>query len=48
MLLHMFRKNITRLPQREIEVAKQRWENFKERMDAEKPVPPRATGHDAP
>ena len=47
-LLHMFRKNTTRLPQREIEVGKQRWENFKERMDAEKPVPPRAAGHDAP
>ena len=48
MLLHMFRKNITRLPQREIEVGKQRWENFKERMDVERPVPPRAAGHDAP
>jgi phage-related protein len=47
-LLHMFRKDTTRLPQREIEIAKRRWEDFTERMDAEKRVPPRAAGRDAP
>lgn len=47
-LLHMFRKNTAKLPQREIEIATQRWEDFKQRMDAQRRVPPRAAGHDAP
>ena len=47
-LLHMFRKDTAKLPRREIEIATQRWEDFKERMDAQKRVPPRAAGHDAP
>jgi phage-related protein len=47
-LLHMFRKDTGKLPPREIEIAKQRWADFKDRMDAEKRVPPRAAGHDAP
>jgi phage-related protein len=47
-LLHMFRKDTGRLPPREIEIAKQRWVDFKARMDAEKRKPPRAAGHDAP
>lgn len=47
-LLHMFRKDTAKLPQREIEIATQRWEDFKERMDAQRRVPPRAAGHDAP
>jgi phage-related protein len=47
-LLHMFRKDTGRLPPREIEVAKRRWADFKARMDAERRVPPRAAGHDAP
>jgi hypothetical protein len=32
----------------EIEIAKRRWRDFKERMDAGKRVPPRAAGSDAP
>jgi len=47
-LLHMFRKDTGKLPTREIEIARRRWVDFKERMDAEKRVPPRAAGHDAP
>jgi hypothetical protein len=34
-LLHMFRKDTGELPRREIELAKQRWVDFKERMDAQ-------------
>jgi phage-related protein len=47
-LLHMFRKDTGKLPEREVETARQRWADFKERMDAQKRVPPRAAGHDAP
>jgi hypothetical protein len=47
-LLHMFRKDTGRLPPREVEIAKERWADFKARMDAAKRVPPRAAGHDAP
>jgi phage-related protein len=47
-LLHMFRKDTGTLPQREIEIARRRWADFKERMDADKRRPPRAAGHDAP
>lgn len=47
-LLHMFRKDTAKLPQREIEIATQRWDDFKDRMDAQRRVPPRAAGHDAP
>lgn len=36
------------IPSRDIEIAKERWADFKARMDAEKRVPPRAAGHDAP
>jgi phage-related protein len=47
-LLHMFRKDTGKLPEREIEIARQRWLDFKARMDAERRTPPRAAGHDAP
>ncbi len=47
-LLHMFRKDTAKIPEREIEIARTRWDDFKQRMDAEKRVPPRAAGHDAP
>jgi phage-related protein len=47
-LLHMFRKDTGKLPQREIRIAEDRWEDFAARMDAEKRRPPRAAGHDAP
>lgn len=44
----MFRKDTGKLPEREIDIAKERWTDFKERMDAEQRRPPRAAGHDAP
>ncbi|HET8638679.1 MAG TPA: type II toxin-antitoxin system RelE/ParE family toxin [Solirubrobacterales bacterium] len=47
-LLHIFRKNTGAVPEAEIEIAKERWDDFKARMDAKKRVPPRAAGHDAP
>lgn len=47
-LLHMFRKDTGKLPEREIRVAEERWGDFKARMDAERRRPPRAAGHDAP
>ena len=47
-LLHMFRKDTAKLPEREVQIARTRWADFKQRMDAEKRVPPRAAGHDAP
>jgi phage-related protein len=33
-LLHMFRKDTGKLPSREIDTAKQRWDDFKDRLDA--------------
>jgi phage-related protein len=47
-LLHMFRKNSGKVPAGELEVARQRWDDFKARMDAQRRRPPRAVGHDAP
>jgi phage-related protein len=47
-LLHVFPKRSAKIPEREIRVAQERWEDFKTRMDAEPRVPPRAAGHDAP
>jgi phage-related protein len=47
-LLHIFRKDTGRVPQAEIEVAQERWRDFRERMDAPRRRPPRAAGHDAP
>lgn len=47
-LLHMFAKRTAKVPTREIEVANQRFEDFKARMNAPKRRPPRAAGHDAP
>jgi len=44
----MFRKDTGRVPQTELRVARERWEDFKARMDAERRRPPRAAGHDAP
>jgi phage-related protein len=46
--LHAFAKRSAKIPEREIRVAQGRWEDFKARMDAERRVPPRAAGHDAP
>jgi phage-related protein len=47
-LLHMFAKRSAKIPKREIDIAKQRWDDFKGRMDAHPRVPPRAAGRDAP
>jgi phage-related protein len=47
-LLHALRKNSRKLPQADIEIAKERWLDFKKRMDGEPRTPPRAAGGDAP
>lgn len=47
-LLHLFEKNTEKLPARERELATRRFADFKARMDAERRVPPRAAGRDAP
>ncbi|MGN6565206.1 MAG: type II toxin-antitoxin system RelE/ParE family toxin [Thermomicrobiales bacterium] len=47
-LLHMIQKNKGDIPEQDIIIAQQRMADFKERMDADPRVPPRATGHDAP
>jgi len=47
-LLHAFAKRSAKLPRREIEIARERWADFKGRMDADTRRPPRAAGHDAP
>jgi phage-related protein len=47
-LLHAFPKTTAAIPSREIEVAKERWNDFVARMGARPRIPPRAAGHDAP
>ena len=47
-LLHVFAKRTGKLPPAEIEIARQRWNDFKARMEAQPRKPPRAAGHDAP
>lgn len=47
-LLHVFPKRTGKLPQSEIKIAQERWEDFKARMDADPRKPPRAAGRDAP
>ena len=47
-LLHMFRKDTGRVPEAELQIACDRWRDFKARMDAERRKRPRAAGHDAP
>jgi hypothetical protein len=47
-LLHMIRKTSKAVPRSEIEIAKQRWQDFKDRMEARPRKPPRAAGQDAP
>jgi phage-related protein len=47
-LLQAFPKTTATIPQREIEVAKERWNDFVTRMDARPRIPPRAAGRDAP
>ncbi len=47
-LLHIFEKNTEQLPARHRELANMRFADFKARMDAERRIPPRAAGRDAP
>jgi len=47
-LLHMFRKDTGQVPEREIAIARGRFEDFRARMDAPRRRPPRAAGGDAP
>jgi len=44
----MIAKTTRAVPRVEIEIAKQRWRDFKDRMDGDKRIPPRAAGGDAP
>jgi hypothetical protein len=44
----MFRKDTGDVPETEKRVARERWEDFKRRMDSAKRTPPRAAGRDAP
>jgi phage-related protein len=47
-LLHMFRKDTGKVPEAQLRPARERWDDFKARMDAARRRPPRAAGHDAP
>jgi phage-related protein len=47
-LLHAVEKHTGSIPAADIELAKRRMADFKRRMDAERRVPPRAAGKDAP
>jgi phage-related protein len=47
-LLHIFAKRSAKIDRRDIQIAQDRWADFKARMDASPRVPPRAAGHDAP
>lgn len=47
-LLCVIRKTSKAVPRSEIEIAKQRWQDFKDRMEARPRKPPRAAGEDAP
>ena len=48
LLLHMFRKDSGRVSQADMKIARDRWDDFKARMNAQKRRRPRAAGHDAP
>jgi phage-related protein len=47
-LLHAFEKNSGPVPASDKELARQRMEDFKRRMEVQPRKPPRAAGHDAP
>lgn len=47
-LLNILSKRTAKIPTSEITLTQQRWDDFKERMDANPRKPPRAAGHDAP
>jgi phage-related protein len=46
--LHVFPKRSAKIPAADIDLAQQRWADFKARMNATHRVPPRAAGRDAP
>jgi phage-related protein len=48
LLLHIFQKNSAAIPDQEIAITVDRWDDFRARMDAEPRKPPRPAGHDAP
>lgn len=47
-LLHIIRKTTGPIPGADKRIARDRWDDFKARMDALQRRPPRAAGHDAP
>jgi len=47
-LLHIVRKTTGAIPEADKQIARDRWNDFKARMDAPRWRPPRAAGHDAP
>lgn len=47
-LLHVLEKRTGALPQIDIDIAKQRFEDYRDRMNRQPRKPPRAAGHDAP
>jgi phage-related protein len=47
-LLHAFPKRTAQLPEDEIRIAEERWDDFTRRMNAEPRRPPRPAGSDAP
>ena len=44
----MFRKDTGTIPEADKKIARERWDDFKARMDTEQRRRPRAAGHDAP
>jgi phage-related protein len=47
-LLHAIEKRTGLLPQADVDIAKARFDDFRQRMNRRPPRPPRAAGHDAP
>jgi phage-related protein len=47
-LLHAFEKTTAAIPDVDVALARQRWEDFRRRMEEIPRRPPRAAGHDAP
>lgn len=47
-LLHILEKRSEKIPEADKQIARERWDDFKVRMNALRRKPPRAAGHDAP
>jgi phage-related protein len=47
-LLHIFEKRSRAISEADKAIARERWDDFKARMDNQPRRPPRAAGHDAP